>query len=145
MNNSLVSAAPLFLMAEAIGAAPGSESARLLESPLSTANLVNTALGLVLVVGLMLALAWLVRRFVQVPGAGKGLVQVLGGVSLGSREKAVLVRVEGHRLLLGVAPGRVQTLLVLDDGQEQTVPFADQLSRVAQAGAARVPGAGDAS
>ena len=93
----------------------------------------------------MLALAWLVRRFVQVPGAGKGLVQVLGGVSLGSREKAVLVRVEGHRLLLGVAPGRVQTLLVLDDGQEQTVPFADQLSRVAQAGAARVPGAGDAS
>ena len=42
-------------------------------------------------------------------------------------------------------PERVQTLLVLDDGQEQTVPFADQLSRVAQAGAARVPGAGDAS
>lgn len=145
MNNSLVSAAPLFLMAEAIGAAPGGDSARLVESPLSTANLVNTALGLVVVLGLMLALAWLVRRFVQVPGGGKGLVQVLGGVSLGSREKAVLVRVDGRRLLLGVAPGRVQTLMVLDHRAETDDTFADQLSRVEQAGGDVGPGAGGRS
>jgi len=132
MKNSLLFAAPLLLMAEAIGAASGEGSARLVESPLSTANLVNTAFGLAVVLGLMLALAWLVRRFVQVPGAGKGQIQVLGGVSLGSREKAVLVNVDGRRLLLGVAPGRVQTLLVLDGKADAEASFADQLSRVEQ-------------
>ena len=40
-----------------------------MESPLSTANLVETALGLVVVLGVMLGLAWLAKR-VQVPGVG---------------------------------------------------------------------------
>jgi flagellar protein FliO/FliZ len=140
MNNSLLFAAPLLLMAEAIGAASGEGSARLVESPLSTANLLNTAFGLAIVLGLMLALAWVVRRYVQVPGAGKGQIQVLGGVSLGSREKAVLVHVEGRRLLLGVAPGRVQTLLVLDDNGESEPAFADQLSRIERGRPAPEPG-----
>jgi flagellar protein FliO/FliZ len=145
MNNSLLFAAPLLLVAEAIGAAQGESAARLVESPLSTANLLNTAFGLAIVLGVMLALAWVVRRYVQVPGAGKGQIQVLGGVSLGSREKAVLVSVEGRRLLLGVAPGRVQTLLVLDDNGGAGTAFADQLSRIERAAPAPEMSAEDRS
>ncbi|MBT8429393.1 MAG: flagellar biosynthetic protein FliO, partial [Gammaproteobacteria bacterium] len=52
---------------------------------------------------------------------------IQGGVSLGAREKAVLLSVEGRRLLVGIAPGRVQTLLVLDDEPGQQTDFADQL------------------
>ncbi len=117
----------LLLIGRAAGAAPGETPARLIESPLSTANLVETAGGLLLVVGVMLALAWLVKRYVQVPGIGKGQVQILGGVSLGAREKAVLLSVEGHRLLVGIAPGRVQTLLVLGDNETPVPGFAEQL------------------
>jgi len=125
MNNRLSSLAPLLLASAAAKAAPGDAASRLVESPLSTSNLVDTAVGLLLVLGLMLALAWLVKRYVQVPGIGKGQVQILGGVSLGAREKAVLLSVEGRRLLVGVAPGRVQTLVVLGDGP--AAAFADQL------------------
>ena len=127
MNKTITIAAPLLLVAGATGAAPGEASARLVESPLSTANLVDTALGLLLVLGVMLALAWLVKRYVQVPGIGKGQVQILGGVSLGAREKAVLLSVEGRRLLVGVAPGRVQTLVVLEGAPEPAAAFADRL------------------
>jgi len=120
-------ALPLLLIGGSAGAAPGETPARLVESPLSTANLLETAGGLLLVVGVMLALAWLVKRYVQVPGIGKGQVQILGGVSLGAREKAVLLSVEGRRLLVGIAPGRVQTLLVLGEGDAAVSNFAEQL------------------
>lgn len=127
MKKTVLSTAPLLLLAEAIGAAQGEDSARLVDSPLSAGNLMDTGIGLLLVLGLMLGLAWLVKRYVQVPGIGKGQVQIQGGVSLGAREKAVLLSVEGRRLLVGIAPGRVQTLLVLDDTSGQENTFADQL------------------
>lgn len=130
MNKTFSFAAPLLLVAEATRAATGEASTRLVESPLSTSNLVDTAIGLLVVLGVMLALAWLVKRYVQVPGIGKGQVQILGGVSLGAREKAVLLSIEGKRLLVGVAPGRVQTLLVLEGAAAQAADFAEQLEAV---------------
>jgi flagellar protein FliO/FliZ len=127
MNTKISTAAPLLLIAEAVGAAPGDASTRLVESPLSPGNLINTGVGLLVVLGIMLALAWLVKRYVQVPGIGKGQVQVLGGVSLGAREKAVLLSVEGQRLLVGIAPGRVQTLMILGGEAVRDGAFAEQL------------------
>ncbi len=108
-------------------------ASRLVESPLSTANLLQTAGGLLLVVGVMLVLAWLVKRYVQLPGQGKGQVQILGGVSLGARERAVLLSVDGRRLLVGVAPGRVQTLLDLSGSSGPITSFGDRLDRASTA------------
>ena len=127
MKRIVLSAASLLQLAGVTAAAAVEAPSRLAESPLSASNLVDTGIGLVLVLGLMLGLAWLVKRYVQVPGIGKGQVQIQGGVSLGAREKAVLLSVEGKRLLVGIAPGRVQTLLVLDDEVRQGSAFADQL------------------
>jgi len=121
---------PLLLMSMQLWAAPGEDSKRLLETPLSPENLTDTAVGLIIVLLLIIGLAWLVKRYVQVPGMGKGQVQVLGGVSLGPRERAVLVSVEGTRLLLGVAPGRVQTLHVLGEAEPVADDFAEQLTQV---------------
>jgi flagellar protein FliO/FliZ len=101
-------------------------SAALAPAPLSTANLIETLLGLAFVLAVMLLIAWLVKRFMQVPGINKGQVQVLGGVSLGAREKAVLLAVDGRRLLVGVAPGRVQTLAELGP-EEGAATFAREL------------------
>jgi flagellar protein FliO/FliZ len=125
-------APPLLLIGRLAGAANGESPPRLAESPLSAAHLIDTAGGLLLVLGVMLVLAWLVKRYVQVPGIGKGQVQILGGVSLGAREKAVLLSVEGRRLLVGIAPGRVQTLLVLGEGDGAASNFAEQLDGVSR-------------
>ncbi|MDQ2695578.1 MAG: flagellar biosynthetic protein FliO [Pseudomonadota bacterium] len=75
------------------------------------AGLLDMTLGLAVVLAAIAAAAWLVRRLAPWQAA-QGAVRVLGGVTLGSRERVVLVQVEDVRLLLGIAPGRVQTLHV---------------------------------
>ncbi len=113
---------------------------RLAESPLSTANLIETASGLAIVLAVMLGLAWLVKRYIQLPGINKGQVQILGGVSLGAREKAVLLSVQGRQLLIGVAPGQVRTLMVLDAAATDK-DFAEQLAKASDASAPADAGA----
>jgi len=110
MNITAIIAVPLTLLSTATSAAEGEAAARLVESPLSAGNLATTAMGLLIVLGVMLGLAWIVRRFLQAPGMGKGAIRVMGGVSLGARERAVLLSVDRRRILVGIAPGQVRTL-----------------------------------
>lgn len=97
-------------------------------SPLSGGALLETGVGLLLVLALILGLGWMLRRYGKLPLAGKGLVSILGGVSLGPRERAVLLQVGETRLLVGVAPGRVQTLHVLQGGDGPEPGFPAQLN-----------------
>jgi flagellar protein FliO/FliZ len=58
-------------------------------------------------------LAWLLRRSGRFTSGVHGALQILGGVSMGARERIVLLQVGKQQLLVGVAPGRIQTLHVL--------------------------------
>lgn len=98
----------------------------------STPQVLEAVAGLVLVLALIVALGWAVRRFAHLPGTGKGLIRVLGGVALGSRERAVIVAVGGTRLLLGVAPGQVRMLHVLPPDEPGAGRFAAELDAARQ-------------
>ncbi len=100
-----------------LGAAPvPSESAsKLPVSSVGSGAVLETAAVLTGVILLILVLGWLFKRMGNFPSAGKGMVRILGGVSLGPRERAVVLEAEGKRLLVGVSPGRVQTLCLLDN------------------------------
>jgi flagellar protein FliO/FliZ len=95
----------------------------------SAAYLLQFSLGLVVVLLAVLALAWLLRRVGRLQSSAGGGLRTLGGLSLGPRERAVLVQVGETQLLLGVAPGRVQTLHVLEHPM-----VADQRSGAPQPG-----------
>jgi flagellar protein FliO/FliZ len=97
---------------------------------LNTSNIIDTVGGLVVVLALLLGLAWLVKRYMTVPGLGKGRVQVVGGVSLGPRERAVIVEVDGERLLLGVAQGNVRMLHRLENDASPQEEFTHTLAQV---------------
>ncbi len=84
-------------------------------------------MGLVVVIALILGLAWVLRKYGRLPTNNQVDMKVLGGLSLGTRERAVLIEVEGRRLLLGVAPGRVDTLHVLS---EDKASFGRHLNEV---------------
>ena len=102
--------------------------------PLSSSQLLQTLGGLMFVLVLIIGLAWGLRRFGRLPTGAKGQLEILGGLSLGTRERVVLIKVENTRLLVGVAPGRVQTLHVLSGDAPEAAPFANQLSHAMQEG-----------
>lgn len=82
--------------------------------PFAAVGVGRMLLGLLVVVLLMVTLAWLMRRMGGLTSAAAGSLRVLGGLSMGTRERVVLIQVGETQLLLGVAPGRVQTLHVLE-------------------------------
>ena len=81
--------------------------------PLAAGNLLRIILGLVVVLIAIVATAWGLRRWGNFRSSPQGELQVIGGLSMGPRERLVLVKVGQEQILLGVAPGRIQTLHVL--------------------------------
>lgn len=93
--------------------------------PLGSESLLQTTGGLLLILFLIIGGAWLFKRYGSLPMGGKGVVRVVGGASVGARERVVVVEVENRRLLLGVAPGQVRTLCELSNSGD----FGQALSR----------------
>ncbi len=85
-----------------------------LSDPNMAGNLVQTTLGLLVVLLLIGAAAWAFKRFGNIHVGAQGRMKIIGGISLGARERAVLLQVGEQQLVVGVSPGRVQTLHVLD-------------------------------
>jgi flagellar protein FliO/FliZ len=74
----------------------------------------QVSLSLILVVAVLLLLAWALRRINRLQPHGAVRLRLLGGLSLGGRERILLVEADDRRLLIGVSPGGLRTLLVLD-------------------------------
>ena len=87
-------------------------------SPVNANRMSQLAIGLFIVLLCILALAWLARRFNRLQSTPDGSLRLLGGLSMGARERVVLIQVGTQQLLLGVAPGRINTLHVLDEALE---------------------------
>lgn len=82
--------------------------------PLGFSSLLQLTLGMLVVLGLIVGIAWLLKRSGRFQVAAGGGLKILGGLSMGARERVVLIQVGEAQLLLGVAPGSVKTLHVLD-------------------------------
>ncbi|OAI11717.1 flagellar biosynthetic protein FliO [Methylomonas koyamae] len=122
--------------ADEIPAAPKS-SAKLVTS----ADVVQWLLALLLVLAVFLLLVWALKKSGGLAMAGKNKLAVLAGLSLGMREKLVLVRVGEKELLLGVSSGRIDKLLELEGEQrlfanpaepQDLGPFAKKLLQAMQ-------------
>lgn len=84
--------------------------------------------GLAMVLAAIFALAWAVRRVGPGRSVAASGLRVLGGVAVGARERVVLIEAGERQLLLGVAPGRVQLLEVLEQPLKPGRPVTDGLS-----------------
>jgi flagellar biosynthetic protein FliO len=75
---------------------------------------VQIALSFALVVGAVLLFTWVVRRITRLQSNALGGLRVVGGLSVGMRERIVLLEAGDQQLLVGVAPGFLRTLHVFD-------------------------------
>ena len=105
--------------------------------PVGMVDYVQMFLGLALVLVLIFGMAWLIRRMGRFQQLGQGALRVLGGLSVGQRERIVLIQAGETQLLIGLAPGQIRTLHVLDKPVAVNTPhavpaasFADRLQAV---------------
>ena len=102
----------------------------------STPGIGGALFGLLLVLGLILGLAWLLKRM---PGSGfrpaEGL-KLVASLNVGAKERVVVVDVNGQQLLLGITAGGISTLHQLPEPLPQTpapaLPNLKQLPNFAQ-------------
>ena len=81
-----------------------------LQSRISAPPVMEVMASLLLIIGIILLVAWLVRRFGYFAVAKKGRLSIEASLPLGTRERVVLVKAEGVYLLLGVTASRIERL-----------------------------------
>jgi flagellar protein FliO/FliZ len=106
-------------------------------TPMAGSNLAGQLgqmlLGLLLVIGLIFALAWLLRRVQQLTPRTGQVIKLLATQPLGPRDRLVLVQVGNEQILLGLSAGRIAPLHVLKepvhlaDAEPATPEFAQRL------------------
>ena len=82
--------------------------------PVGPGEVLQVLIGLLVVLAVIVLAAWLMRRYVTLPAGRSGALRLLAAISVGQRERVVLVQAGETQLLLGVAPGQVRTLHVFD-------------------------------
>ena len=77
-------------------------------------DMIRATASLVLILGLVLALAWVLKRTYGKKLLNGSVARVLGGVNVGSRERIVVIEVAGRWLVVGVSSGRMTAIANLD-------------------------------
>jgi flagellar protein FliO/FliZ len=84
-----------------------------------TGSILKMVMGLAVVLAVMALLSWLVKRLLPNAAGGQhSVVKMVGGVSVGSRERVVVLEVAGRWLVVGVAQGQVSAIANLDIGSD---------------------------
>jgi flagellar protein FliO/FliZ len=87
-------------------------------APVGAGGLASVTIALLAVLAAIFAVAWLARRARGMGSRIGNAIDILADVPLGTKERAVLLRVGTEQILVGVAPGRVSALHVLREPVE---------------------------
>ncbi|KAF0813058.1 Flagellar protein FliO [Andreprevotia sp. IGB-42] len=124
--------ASAFSPASAVASAPLAT----LSAPSLSGQFVQVIVALGLVLGLIVAVAWLMRRFTMLPMAAGARLRVVSGVMVGPKERVVIVEIDDTWLVLGVTAQAVNKLHELPRSvQPAATPgpampaFAERLAR----------------
>jgi flagellar protein FliO/FliZ len=102
--------------ASAARAEPGGDAGAVAGNLTGADVIGQVTLSLLLVVAVLLLLAWGMRRLNRFQTQGALDLRVVGALTLGAREKILLVEAGDARLLVGVSPGGLRTLHVFAAG-----------------------------
>ncbi len=82
-------------------------------SPLSIGGIFQVTFSLALVVALIFAVSWLLRRLKAVPGRGSGEIGIVDEFAVTPRDRIVLLRVGDAQVLIGIGAGGIVGLTPL--------------------------------
>lgn len=99
-------------------------------------QVVEMIVGLVIVLLVIFALARLLRRMNLVSAVAGQSMKIVGGISLGTRERILLLKVADKHILLGVTAQSISALHTFDEPPQGS--SEEELAPVAGAGFARL-------
>ena len=135
---SLSWAIPLSSMLSIANAAAAPESDKttavktLSTSPLNNTALLETLLGLGAVLVLIAVLAWLIKRTGRFQATANGEIKIVASLSLGPRERTVLLEVGDEKILVGVTAQQIQTLHILGQAADNSPQQSDKYGQFDQ-------------
>lgn len=120
----------LFIAPASANAAEGTRPSYTPPPPaVSSGSILQIIFSLLLVLAAIVLVAWLLKRMNVAQQGSAHLLKVLGGVSIGQRERIVLVEIKDTWLVVGVGPGQIRTLHTLQKAEN---PVADLQSSANQ-------------
>ena len=108
-------------------------------NPPPSTSLLQWLVSCFLVIGLILLLAWLLKKSRLVPALAQNQLRVISALPLGNREKLLVVKVGEQQVLLGMTPTNINLLCQLETPLAEpaaTMPFAAQLAKLMKPGQA---------
>jgi len=80
------------------------------DAGLNVDSLLQVLIALISVVFIIFALSVLLKKFNMLPGASAGLIKIVGGISLGSKERLLLIQVGDEQILISASSGRINKI-----------------------------------
>lgn len=108
----------------ALVASPAFAAAAPTPAEVDAGGLLRVCLSLAVVIALILAAGWVLRRLQGGGVRAGGTLRCIESIAVGMKERVVLVQAGEKQMLLGVAPGNVRTLHVFDQPIAVTTPNA---------------------
>ena len=110
----------LFKICMSVGFVSFALSAQAAEATTSpTASMFKMLLGLAIVLLVLALITWAMKKFMPGVTGQQSAIRVVGGVSVGSRERVVVLEVAGRWIVVGVAAGQVSGLANLEAGSSE--------------------------
>jgi flagellar protein FliO/FliZ len=82
--------------------------------PIGAGSVLQLTLSLAAVVAAIFGLGWLLRRLHAMPGSTHRALRVVATLPVGTRERIAIIQAGDTQVLIGLSPGRIQTLHVLE-------------------------------
>jgi flagellar protein FliO/FliZ len=114
MRGKIIAVCLLFWWFPACFAVPGVDAPKQAVRTVSSGDVLQWGIGLLIVLGVFFLCIWGMRKLSGIAINSTEKMRIVGGLSLGMREKVILLQVGKKQLILGVTPGRIDALHVLE-------------------------------
>lgn len=114
-----------FIIAESPIALHAAENGTITEPLSSSHAIIQMLFGLAIVLAIFISMAWLLRRFGRDNFQTNKIFRTIGTMSVGTRERLLLIEVSGEQFVLAVSPGSVTKIHHFD----QPITLAEQTTK----------------
>ncbi|GAB2853784.1 hypothetical protein GCM10027277_22770 [Pseudoduganella ginsengisoli] len=93
-----------------------------MQAPTAGGSLLQTMFSLLVVLGVLVGLAWLLKKYGPKTITGSANVKLVGALSVGARERILVVEVGEQWIVVGASPGRMNALATMPRQEAEIDP-----------------------